>query len=134
VLTPKEVVLNGETLLGSYNVEIARWVNSRWTPTVPPLFAIVTDQRLVLQPYGRKRREPAIIPGRYIAKVVNMDEQRRNMIMMTIKTGHQITLFISGPQCAELAQHLRAIARVKKYDPDIDPAILQKMIAFFDSL
>lgn len=136
VLTANELMVEGEKLLGNYNIEIARFRNDRWTSTVPPLFAIVTNQRLILQPHARKRHEPAIIPGKYIAKVIDMDVEQRHIVNLTIKTGHQINMFIAGPQSEELAGHLRTLARRRgptKIESPLDLEAIQKMIAFFDN-
>lgn len=135
MLTAQELMIEGETLLGNYNVEIARYKNDHWVSTLPALFAIVTDQRLILQPHTRKRHEPAIIPGRYIAKVVSMEVERRHMLMLKIRTGHQISMFITGPQCDELAAHLRTMARPRKqvqFRGDLEADTVRKMIEFFN--
>lgn len=137
MLTPEELLLEGETLLGSYSVEIARYKNERWVSTLPALFAVITDQRLILQPHTRKRHDPAIIPGRYIAKVTDMDVERRHMLMLTIRTGHQISMFIAGPQCAEIAAHLRAMMPTRTrhlVNTDLEADTVRKMIAFFNKL
>lgn len=139
MLTAKELVQEGETLLGDFNVEVARWVNERWSPTMPSLYAVLTDHRLILQAQTRKRHEPAIIPGRYIKRVLEtFDHYQRRVVIIHLKTGQQISLFTSRNQAgADFVRHLRTMSVPPspiKFNPELELNSLQKIINYVEKL
>lgn len=136
MLTPAELLKEGEELLGSYNVEIARWQSDRWVSTVPTLYIVLTDHRMILQPHTRKRYEPAIIPARYITQVTELEAPYRHGVLMRLATGHQIGMFISGRFNREVLRNLHRMMRPIKpmqFNPQLDIQQLQKLIDFFNS-
>lgn len=134
MLTADQLLLEDEILVGDYNVEIARWSNGKWASTIPALYAILTDHRLILQPHSRKRYEPAIIPAHYIIDVLPIETPTRFGVMLTIKTEQKITLLIPTRQKDEIIRNLRTISlpsNPKRTEIQLDLDSIQKMINFF---
>jgi hypothetical protein len=96
----EQALLPGERKLGQYQVAIARYTTpSGWSPTVPPISALVTNYRLVLQPQTRRPYTPASIPSTYITKVGEVDlGQYHHGVRICLKTGHELYLLISWSQ------------------------------------
>lgn len=103
--------LPGERKLGQYQVAIARYaLPSGWSPTVPPLNAMVTNYRLILQPQTRRPYTPASIPGNYITKVDEVFlDQHHHGVRICLKTGHQLYLLISYSQGSDMAHSLETM-------------------------
>lgn len=102
-------LLSGEQKLGEYQVAIARYSQSGWTPTVPPLNATVTNFRLILQPQTRRHYSPASIPSTYITKVCEVMLGHRSGVLIDLKTGHQLYLFISWSNGSKLSDTLHTM-------------------------
>jgi len=133
VLTAEHFLVDGETFIDDYNVEIARWSSSHWASTIPPLYAILTNYRVILQPHTRKHYEPAVIPTSYIGNVTELNSQRHG-IMLHLRTGHRIGMFVSGDHNHELMQNLRQMRGTKpnyKIDGDFNINTIQRIIDFF---
>jgi hypothetical protein len=130
VLTPSELLIEGEKLLGNYNVEVARWQVDRWVSTVPPLYVILTDHRIILQPHIRKRYEPAIIPVRYLARVVELDAPPRRGVILHLTTGHQIGMFIASHKTREVLHNLHKMMQPvpPRFNAELDLGSLRKII------
>jgi hypothetical protein len=137
VLTPDQLLHEGENLLGSYNIEIARWVNERWIGTVPLLYVVLTDHRLILQPQARKHYEPAVIPGRYIKQVTDVNDDRRRGLLITLKTGHRIGMVAAGVQADTFARNLRTLMvppSPVRFESELNLTSIQKLITFVENL
>jgi hypothetical protein len=135
VLTADQLLKEGETFIEDYNIEIARWTNTHWTSTVPPLYAILTDHRIILQPHTRKRYDPAIIPTSYVTNVVRLNTDR-NGIMLYLKTGHRIGMFVTAdPQDTLLhnLQRRKAPKRQVHFDGEFDAATVRRIIEYLAS-
>lgn len=102
-------LLEGEHYLGEYQIAIARYTASGWTATVPPLHAAVTNYRLILQPQTRRPYEPASIPSTYITKVCDVSLGPRQGLLVGLKTGFDLYLFISWSSGEKLSTALRAM-------------------------
>src|SRR5687768_356859 len=116
-----ELLVEGEQSLGQYNVEIARWSNDKWVSTVPPLYAMITNRRLILQPQTRKRYTPASIPGKYITDIYRLESERK-VVSISLKTGYQINMFISLGKGDIFIEKLSSIALLipqKEYNPPL---------------
>ncbi len=136
MLTADELLKDGEELLGDYNIEIARWINEGWFPTMPPLYAILSDHRIILQPHARKRHEPAIIPTSYIVRVREIQSGYRRGILLELKTGHKIGMFVSGDPRQQMIPKIKEAIlphnqEKRKYKIELDLGSIQKMINFF---
>jgi hypothetical protein len=90
-----DLLLKGERILGSYQLQIARRTDSGWTVTIPPLYALVTNQRLILWPQTRRSYPPASIPRGYVVKVNPVTLDHRNAVLLQLKTGHEVYMIVS---------------------------------------
>src|SRR5512143_4142032 len=109
VTNPPIPLLPGELQLGEYQVAVARYSQSGWTPTVPPLNAMVTNFRLILQPQTRRHYNPASIPSTYITRVCDVMLGHRSGVLVDLKTGHQLYLFISWSNGSKLSETLHTM-------------------------
>ena len=139
MFTAKELLLPQEKLVGDYNMEIARWSNGRWVSAPPSLYVVLTDHRLVLQPYGRKRRDPAIIPVSYIIYVRPFEQMPKQGILISLKSGQRIGFFIPPRYRDTILQQIRRVAmpaagRNRKFDIRVDANNLQRLITYFNEL
>lgn len=104
----KALLIPGEVKLGEYQVTIARYTPYGWSPSIPPLNALVSNYRLILQPQTRRHYAPASIPNTYITQVTEVDlGQHRHGLRISLKTGHRMYMFISWDQGAELVGALQ---------------------------
>lgn len=136
MLSENEILEEGENLLGRYHVEINRRSGDRWVSTVPPLYALTTDRRMVLQPQTRKKYEPASLPGGAI-KDVNIVKARRSLACVTLKNDYRITLTISWGNISEFIDQIRMIAELppqREYDAPLSSENLNRLIEFLESL
>jgi hypothetical protein len=62
--------------------------------TIPPLYALVTNYRLILWPQTRRTYPPASIPRSYIIKVTPVELDHRNAVLVHLKTGHEVYVII----------------------------------------
>lgn len=135
--TVDELLEKEETLLGTYNMEVARWSNKHWSPTMPALYAILTDHRLILQAQARKRYEPAVVPATAITKVNSLsDDYHREIVLIHLKTGHILSLY-TGRQGEHFIKLLRQAAFPRspiKFKRDLDLDRLQKIITYMERL
>lgn len=138
MLTKDELLVDGETFIADYNVEIARWKDRRWSSTVPPLYVILTDQRMILQPHARKRREPAIIPTRYITGVAAIVNPRHGLVIY-LKNNYQLGMFVAGGAQQDMLNKLHELRDPKyrqqtQYEIALEQTYLQKLIQYFEQL
>ncbi|MBZ0285840.1 MAG: hypothetical protein K8L97_34250 [Anaerolineae bacterium] len=105
----EELILPGEHRLGEYQISIIRRIPTGWSPTVPPLDALVTNYRLLLKPQLRRPYPPASIPSSYITNVSEIDLGQKPGVKICLKTGHQIHMLISWSQASRLAEDIKAM-------------------------
>jgi hypothetical protein len=132
-LTADELLIEGETLLDSYQTQIARASDNRWIPTVPPLFVILTDHRMILQPQHRKYHEPAIIPARYVTKVEPLNTNFYQGVILHLKTGHRIGMFIASNLRDKFEDEVRTMMvplRQPRYKFTFDPECVERLISY----
>ncbi len=80
-------LFSGEKKFGQYQVAIVRHTASGWVPTVPPLNALVTNYRIVLQPQTRRRYTPASIPSNYIMRVGDVQFGNHRGVRVSLRDG-----------------------------------------------
>lgn len=136
MLTANEVLEDDETHVGSYNAEIARWRDDQWISTIPPIFVIVSDQRVIIQAQSRKHHEPAVIPSRYIKSVTKIESGRRHGVLVCLKTDHYIGMLVAGDPEFTLLENLRTLMHSQKgrFKHHLDLSGIQKLINFFSKL
>lgn len=134
MLHAKDILLDGEVLMGQYQAEIAQWREGEWVPMLPPVYIILTDHRLVLQLSTRKKHEPAVIPAQYITSTKTFKQEHRHGILMHIKTGQHISMFVQTRYKDEILQNIHTViaptAPPKKYKIELDVGSLRKIINF----
>ncbi|MDL1883715.1 hypothetical protein FBR01_08705 [Anaerolineae bacterium CFX8] len=136
--TPLPSLIPGEYLLGQYQVTIARYTASGWAGTVPPLNAAITNFRLILQPQTRRPYEPASIPSTYVVKVCDVLLDHRPGILISLKTGHRLYLFIWWSQGEKLSDALRTMLTSPigsdSFHHNLRPGDLERLIRFISRL
>jgi len=137
-LVPESELLNeGETVIGRYNVEIARVTrDGRFTSTVPPIFIIITDKRMILQPQTRKRYAPAIIHGQFIKNAQQLKNERSGTTII-LKNDYRINLFITtnlNPTFINQVRQLALLPPIKDYALPLSIDGLSKLIQYFEHL
>jgi hypothetical protein len=109
VVNLDSLLLPDEQHTGTYSVEIARWNGGRWTATVPPLYASLTDRRLILHPQTRRRYDPAIIPRRSIRRITELDDPYRRGVVLHLEGGTLLNIFTAGYQGETFITQLHAM-------------------------
>lgn len=102
-------LLDGETRLGEFQVQIARRTGSDWVATIPPLTATITNYRLILRPQTRRPYPLASIPSVYVTEVMELPLGRRMAVRVCLKTGHQLNLYAGYSPSGSLAETLRTM-------------------------
>jgi hypothetical protein len=137
VLNETEIFIDGETKLGQYQVAVVRYTPTGWVPSIPPLDALVTNYRLILQPQTRRPHPPASIPGAYITKIADVELNKRAAVQICLKTGHKLFFFTSWGQGLNLTDAIKAMLtspvgnRFKHHPAQQD---INRLIQFIQSL
>lgn len=137
VLTPEDVLEEGEKLQGQFNVEIARRLHGEWVSTVPPLYLILTDRRMIMQPQVRKRHQPAIIPISAIRRVVEMDHRFRFGVLIHLSNDMILSLLLPSNQSKAFVRHIRAVTLPPppvEFVERIELGSLERIITFVKTL
>jgi hypothetical protein len=98
VATSDIPLLEGEHRFGQYQLQIARLTATGWVATVPPLTGTVTNCRLILKPQTRKPHPVASLPATYITKVSTVNLGQRNGVLIVLKVGYQLNIFVGWGQ------------------------------------
>ena len=138
MLAIKDVLIEGEVCIGDYNMEIARWKDGKWSTMIPPLYVIMTDYRLILQQHSRKSHEPASIPAEYITDFQEFTYQFRHGLILRLKTGQGLALFIPNMKREEIVRNMHTItaptATPKSPKIQLDLGDLKKLIDYVSGL
>lgn len=129
-----EMFVEGEQQLGRYQVSIARQRGDDWVATVPPLYVMATNYRLILWPQTLKAYTPASIPCTYILEVRYIDMARRGGLMLWLKTGHRIYMFAPSTTGRSLSENIRHMVKPPKnsvFTSTLGRNDVQKLINFF---
>lgn len=132
-----ELFVEGERLLGRYTVAIARYSNARWSQTIPPLQMTVTNRRLFIRPQTRKAYQPASIPNTYVTKFQPVELEDRSGIMIALKTGHQLYLYITKEEATRMLDDMSAMKAPPtkiRFDDTIVEQDIQRIIDFVNRL
>lgn len=138
MLNESEIFIEGERKLGFYQIEIARKTDSGWSPTIPALYALVSNYRLILSPQSRKHHDPASIPGNYITQIETVDMGRKRGIVLDLKTGDRINMFVFGRDGNEhFLEDVRAMKSPKPkfhYDDRVARQDIERLVSFLNQL
>lgn len=130
----EEVLVEGETTLGRYQVEILAPDNNGWSPAVMAIEALVSNYRLLLKPF-RKKYEHASIPNYYISSVDENVIDNHPCISISIKTGHVFHLVIPRRHRKSLYNDLIKMRVPKpkfKMDENVARNDIQRLVKFFE--
>lgn len=108
--------INGEEILGSYQIQIARKASSGWAVTLPALHAMVTNVRLIMWPMSRRPYPPASIPYHEITGLREVTLDFRRATVIELKTGQHVYVVVAGGMTDRFREHLRALIT-----PPIEP-------------
>jgi hypothetical protein len=132
-----ELFVQGEKRLGLYQVQIARPLSTGWAAAVPPLHAMVTNFRLILQPQTRKPYEPASIPSTYIVKVSDVMLGHRDGVLVALKTGHQLNMYVGLDQIKKFGKDLKQMLTPPvrgHFSPQLAEHDINRLIEFINRL
>lgn len=104
-----DLLLQGERRLGEYVVALIRRTPHGWSPTVPPLDALVTNYRMLLQPQTRRPYDPASIPANYIMRVREVEINSGLGIHVSLRTGHSLYILPSASHGSGMTDCLKAL-------------------------
>ncbi len=102
-----DLLMRGEKRVGEYVVGLIRRTAYGWSPTVPPLVALVTNCRLMLQPQTRRPHEPACIPANYIMRVREVEINSGLGVHVSLRTGHSLYILPSASHGSSLHESLK---------------------------
>lgn len=136
MLSESELFIEGENKLGQYQVSVVRYSKTGWVPTVPPLNALVTNYRLILQPQTRRPYDPASIPATYITSVNDVDLDGRPVALVCLKTGHKLYFMTSWNQGEKFSESVKNMMTPTDtaFKAVLPPPDINRLIAFISRL
>jgi hypothetical protein len=132
LITEQELLEPHEHVIERFNAQIMRRTDGRWVHTVPAIYVLLTDLRLILQPQTRKRYPPAIIPLRYIRMVKRLRAASYGF-SLHLKSGPTIYLFASWNSQTDLIELLQVLAEVpyaRDYEAPLAVPEIRRLIEF----
>jgi hypothetical protein len=132
LITEQELLEPHERVIERFNAQIMRKNGTRWVHTVPAIYVLLTDLRLIFQPQTRKRYEPAIIPLRYIRMVKRLKAGSYGF-SLHLKNGPTIYLFASWNNSIDLIELLQELAEVpsaRDYEAPLPVPEIRKLIEY----
>jgi hypothetical protein len=105
-----ETLHHDEYRLGRYRVRFARFTTLGWDAQGPWMRAVVTNRRVMFLPdeAGSDAAPLEMMPGA-IARVWNVGLGRRDGLIIALKTGEMLYLFIDWGQGPRLSRDLREL-------------------------
>lgn len=134
MIREEDIFIEGERRLGRYSVVLLQPTDGgeRWVPSVMTLNALISNFRLILQPYKRKYA-PAIIPARYIREVGQKQLSGYNCVSLTLVTGDQFHLMLGTGNLNHLYDDLRVMKtpplKIQIEEP-VDLEAIRRLIEF----
>lgn len=120
-------LLDNEKQYGLFQVQIARTTGSGWSAAIPPLYATVTNLRLVLKPQTRRPYPPAIIPAQHIISMSEVVLGPYNAVALILSDGYHLYLIAGWRNGHDFSRALRRMINARKYEyqaefvqPDLD--------------
>lgn len=133
-----ELLVEGEYILGQYQVAIARRKLAEWTVTIPPVNVLTTQYRLILWPQTLKPYPPASIPCTYILEASLKEMDHRYGIKLWLKTEHRIYMIVSARQEEQLLADIKQMVRPPRGNPVFSSRLarrhLTRLIKFLEAV
>ncbi len=131
------ILLPGECRLGRYHVAILRHTPSGWSPTTPPLNAVVTNYRLMLHPQTRRQYQPAVIPSHFIMHIGEIEMGYHKGVTIELKNGLRLYMTISYTESDDLTETIKKMLTSplgKSFSLSPDEQDLNRLISFISQL
>lgn len=134
MIREEDIFIEGERRLGRYSVVLLQPTDGgeRWVPSVMTLNALISNFRLILQPYKRKYA-PAVLPARYIRDVGQTQISGYNCVSLTLITGDQFYLMLGTGNLNHLYDDLRVMKtpplKIQIEEP-VDLEAIRRLIEF----
>lgn len=94
--------------VASYKVQYVEWLHDDWIGRGDWLEAVITNHRLLLlPPKNALRGKPETIQYADIAKVWNLCLRKRDGVLVRLKSGQHLYLYVEWSQGNKLVNHLR---------------------------
>ena len=130
----QEVLVEGEEVLGRFQVEMLAPGAHGWSPAVMAIEALVTNFRLLLKPF-KKKYTHASIPNYFINSVAENELDGHPCITVSVKTGHEFHMVLPRRHKRQLLDNLTRMKVPKpkfKMDESIARNDIQRLVAFFE--
>lgn len=130
----QEVLIEGEVVLGRFQVEILAPGAQGWSPAVMAIEALVTNFRLLLKPF-KKKYHHASIPNYFITTVAEDELDGYPCISIGVRTGHTFHLVIPRRHKQMLIANLIKMRVPKpkfKMDENVARNDIKRLVAFFE--
>lgn len=113
MLNMAHVLEHGEYQIERYRVKLTQLENQGWTSNSPWLRAVITNRRLILiQEEDEKNCPPMTIPLAEIQKVWNIGLGRKDGLMLYLKTGQRMHMFVDWNQGRKLMKDTQEMMSV----------------------
>lgn len=135
MIREEDIFIEGERRLGRYSVVLLQPIDGgqRWMPSVMTLNALISNYRLILQPYKRKYA-PATIPAHYIRQVALTQVSGYHCVALTLITGDQCYLMLGTGNLNYLYDDLRVMKtrplRIPIEEDSVNVEAIRRLIAF----
>lgn len=130
----QNVLVEGEEVLGRFQVEILAPSTDGWAPAVMAIETLVTNYRVLLKPF-KKKYEPASIPNYFISSIGEDKLGGFPCLSICIKTGHNFHLMIPRRHKKLLYNSLLKMHIPKpkfKMDETVARDDIQRLVSFFE--
>jgi|GEM_PF-1385675 len=131
-----DFLVKGESVVGNYQVRLARHSDEGWCGVGPRLNAIVTNERLLLTPQTMRPYPPASIPRRYVDGVWCVGLGRRDGVRVSLNLGYQLYMLVSWGNGNKFAADLKSMVKPKpvRLTPVLLSDDLFRLIKYIDKM
>jgi len=114
MLDVSEMLEYDEYLIERYRVQLTEFVNSGWALNGPWMRAAITNRRLILLPeVSDYNCDPTTIPLTEIRKIWNVGLGRKDGVMLALKSGERLHMFVDWNQGQKLMRATREMMSVR---------------------
>lgn len=128
-----DIFIEGERRLGRYTVVILQHSDtSNWTPSVMQLNTLISNYRIVLQPFKRKY-SPATLPAHYIRHVAIERQGNYHCVSLQLITDDMLYLMLGTGNLNDLYDDLRVMKTPPpkyRFDETVAAADIQRLVDF----